>query len=63
MGRWSGFRIKTNINDQHLNIITVYCPVKTSGLQTCSQLQVEILKSKGNSHQDPRRQKLLDDLS
>jgi hypothetical protein len=22
MGRWSGFRLKTNINNQHLNIIT-----------------------------------------
>jgi hypothetical protein len=24
MGRWSGFRLKTNINNQHLNVITVY---------------------------------------
>jgi hypothetical protein len=62
MGRWSGFRLKTNINNQHLNVLTVYCPTKTMGIHTCYQQQCEILKEKGNKHPDPRQQ-LLDDLA
>jgi hypothetical protein len=62
MGRWSGFRLKTNINNQHLNIITVYRPPKTNGIDTCYQQQSEIMKSKGIINPDPRQQ-LLDDLT
>jgi hypothetical protein len=53
--------LKTNIHNQHLNIITVYRPVKTNGIHTCYQQQCEILKSKGILHPDPRKQ-LLSDL-
>jgi hypothetical protein len=60
LGRWSGFQLKTNFNNQHLNIITVYRPVITNGIHTCFQQKIAILKSKGIKTPNPRQQLLTD---
>jgi hypothetical protein len=61
MGRWSGYQLQGN-NNKTLNVITAYRPVITTGIHTCYQQHLRVLKEQGTANPDPRQQ-MLDDLT
>jgi hypothetical protein len=61
LGRWSGFKLRRN-NNKHLNILTIYQPTISTGFQTCYQQHTNILRNKGITSPNPRKQ-LLSDLT
>jgi hypothetical protein len=61
MGRWSGFSMLTNFNNE-IHILTVYQSVKSDGIHSTYRQQYNTLKQLGCSNPDPRK-RLMDDLA
>jgi hypothetical protein len=61
MGRWSGYQLSTTLGP-NLNIITVYQPTVSDGINTSYQQQYHTLKIRGNNNPNPRKI-LLQDLT